>query len=89
VDGRPLACLLGSANKDRTVEESAIGGEYLLVYLTPEKLCADGFLERLKPLEHRGGILMLAVDEAHCVSAVHAPLPLIVPSIRLVILLMS
>ena len=72
LEGRPLACLLGSANKERGVEEAALRGEYLLVYLTPEKLCSDGFLSRLGPLEKAGGLLMLAVDEAHCVSSVSA-----------------
>ncbi len=74
LDGRPLACLLGSANKDRGIEEAALRGEYLIVYLTPEKLCSDGFLDKLAPLVERKGILLLAVDEAHCVSAVHTPM---------------
>jgi superfamily II DNA helicase RecQ len=73
LDGRPLACLLGSANKDRGIEDAALRGDYLIVYLTPEKLCSDGFLDRLAPLVERKGILLLAVDEAHCVSAVQSP----------------
>jgi ATP-dependent DNA helicase RecQ len=70
LDGRLLGCLLGSANKDRGIEEAALRGDYLLVYLTPEKLSSDGFLDALAPLVERNGILLLAVDEAHCVSEV-------------------
>ena len=71
LDGRLLGCILGSANKDRGIEEAALRGDYLLVYLTPEKLSSDGFLDELAPLAKRNGILLLAVDEAHCVSEVH------------------
>jgi ATP-dependent DNA helicase RecQ len=73
LDGRLLGCLLGSANKDRGIEEAALRGDYLLVYLTPEKLSSDGFLDGLAPLVERNGILLLAVDEAHCVSEVLNP----------------
>jgi ATP-dependent DNA helicase RecQ len=67
---------LGSANKERGIEEAALRGDYLIVYLTPEKLCSDGFLDKLAPLVERNGILLLAVDEAHCVSAVQTPTPI-------------
>jgi len=61
------ACFLGTAQPDPNVEQAALRGEYRLVYLTPEKLTGS-FLERLKPLHARGGIALIAVDEAHCIS---------------------
>jgi ATP-dependent DNA helicase RecQ len=39
-------------------------GEYKLLYVAPERLMLDGFLERLKEWP----IQLLAVDEAHCIS---------------------
>jgi ATP-dependent DNA helicase RecQ len=39
-------------------------GELDLLYVSPERLMMDGFLERLEEL----GLTSLAVDEAHCIS---------------------
>ena len=39
-------------------------GELDLLYVAPERLLSDGFLERLKTLP----IALFAIDEAHCVS---------------------
>ena len=39
-------------------------GELDLIYVAPERLMTEAFLERLRPLE----IALFAVDEAHCVS---------------------
>ncbi len=39
-------------------------GEYRLLYVAPERLMSDGFLEILGKLP----IAMMAVDEAHCIS---------------------
>ena len=66
----PPACLLGSSQTDSRVESDAVNGRYRLVYVTPEKLCSDGFISRLTALYTAGRIAMLAVDEAHCVSEV-------------------
>ena len=63
-----VACFLGSAQMERGVEEDALAGRYALVYVTPEKLITGGFLAAMEQLHRRGRILMLAVDEAHCVS---------------------
>jgi ATP-dependent DNA helicase RecQ len=41
-------------------------GELDLLYVAPETLMTDGFLERLDGLEH--GVALFAIDEAHCVS---------------------
>ena len=41
-------------------------GELKLLYVAPERLNNEGFVEQMKHV--RGGIRLLAVDEAHCVS---------------------
>lgn len=64
----PVACFLGSAQKDAFVERDVLAGHYLLVYLTPEKLCSSGFLDALIPLFNAGKICLFAIDEAHCTS---------------------
>jgi len=63
----PRACLLGTAQVDPSVEQDAIRGDYRLVYVTPEKLTTS-LLARLGPLHQRGGLCLLAIDEAHCIS---------------------
>ena len=63
------ACLLGSAQADWRVREDAWTGKYQLVYLTPELATSPGGLERIRALHERhGGVSVLAVDEAHCIS---------------------
>jgi superfamily II DNA helicase RecQ len=49
--GFDLACFLGSAQLDYTVEEAALKGKYRLVYVTPEKVTSPSFLSRMKQLE--------------------------------------
>lgn len=41
-------------------------GELKLLYCAPERLNNEGFVEHMKHV--RGGIRLLAVDEAHCIS---------------------
>lgn len=42
----------------------AAAGEYKLLYIAPERLEIDSFLEMVKSLE----VSLIAIDEAHCVS---------------------
>ena len=42
------------------------GGEFELMYATPERMLKEGFVEAL--LGCPGGVNLLAIDEAHCVS---------------------
>ena len=42
------------------------GGELQLLYCAPERLNNEGFVDQMKNV--RGGIRLLAVDEAHCIS---------------------
>jgi ATP-dependent DNA helicase RecQ len=45
------------------------GGELDLLYVAPETLMTEAFLERLAQLRNEGpGIALFAIDEAHCVS---------------------
>lgn len=41
-------------------------GELKILYCAPERLNNEGFIEQMKTV--RGGIRLLAVDEAHCIS---------------------
>ncbi|NXA09667.1 WRN helicase, partial [Sapayoa aenigma] len=59
------ACFLGSA-QSKQVKESITGGQYRVVYMTPE-FCS-GNLQLLQDLDQTVGITLIAVDEAHCIS---------------------
>jgi ATP-dependent DNA helicase RecQ/Werner syndrome ATP-dependent helicase len=64
--GADIACFLGSGQMDYTIEERAFRGDFLVVYLTPEKLLSS--FDALSRLHRSRGIGLLAVDEAHCAS---------------------
>ncbi|XP_072379168.1 bifunctional 3'-5' exonuclease/ATP-dependent helicase WRN-like isoform X2 [Diabrotica undecimpunctata] len=62
------ACLLGTANRNQAnticeIEEN----KYRLVYLTPEFCCGD--LDLLVKWSKTLEVVLLAIDEAHCVSS--------------------
>ncbi|XP_071411477.1 bifunctional 3'-5' exonuclease/ATP-dependent helicase WRN isoform X2 [Pithys albifrons albifrons] len=59
------ACFLGSA-QSKGVKESIRGGQYRIIYMTPE-FCS-GNLQLLQDLDQTLGITLIAVDEAHCIS---------------------
>jgi ATP-dependent DNA helicase RecQ len=52
------------AEEAREVLASLHRGELDLLYIAPERLMSDGFLERLAEID----LALFAVDEAHCVS---------------------
>lgn len=60
------ACLLGTAQKDRSVLNEVVEGKYNLVYLTPEYITGECGTELLKQI--RSQIVLIAIDEAHCIS---------------------
>ena len=65
-DGKMVATYLGSAQKDASMEQRVMQGEFRLVYVTPEKLVNGSFLERLSGMHGRGGkgtVCLFAVDE--------------------------
>jgi len=53
-----------SFNKQRAVFEEIRKRELKLLYVAPERLVSEGFIEFLKKIE----LSLIAVDEAHCVS---------------------
>lgn len=61
------ACYLGSAqSSSASIKNDLFNGEYRLVYVTPEYLCASQ--DFLKDLNERVTLTCIAIDEAHCVS---------------------
>ncbi len=64
--GVPAAFLNSSqSGRERAAVEAGLAaGRYQLLYVAPERLVMDGFLERLR----RARPAFFAVDEAHCIS---------------------
>jgi len=60
------------AGATRSVLRALHAGELDLLYVAPETLMTEGFLERLRGLGDPGsaatGVALFAIDEAHCVS---------------------
>ena len=71
---RLLGVEAAALNSSQTAEESrAVWGQLVrdeldLIYVAPERLLTDGFLELLDRLYQQNGIALFAIDEAHCVS---------------------
>ncbi|EFA09584.2 bifunctional 3'-5' exonuclease/ATP-dependent helicase WRN isoform X2 [Tribolium castaneum] len=64
------ACLLGSAqNEQRKVIEDILQNKYSIVYITPEFCSGDLGLELLKKMAQQLKIVLIAIDEAHCISS--------------------
>ncbi|MDP2761190.1 MAG: DNA helicase RecQ [Sideroxyarcus sp.] len=68
--GVPAAFLNSSLNADaaREVSRSALHGELKLLYVAPERLMTESFLNLLERLQQENRIALFAIDEAHCVS---------------------
>ncbi|MFA5826802.1 MAG: RecQ family ATP-dependent DNA helicase, partial [Gallionellaceae bacterium] len=56
------------ANAAREVSQQLLRGELKLLYVAPERLMTEGFLNLLERLEQDNRIALFAIDEAHCVS---------------------
>jgi ATP-dependent DNA helicase RecQ len=56
------------AGAAREVYRQIHRGELKLLYVAPERLMTEGFLELLEGLEQDNNIALFAIDEAHCVS---------------------
>lgn len=64
------ACLLGTAQKEKTKVINAIfEKKYSIIYLTPEFVSGDYGSEILIRMNKELNICLIAVDEAHCVSS--------------------
>jgi ATP-dependent DNA helicase RecQ len=57
-----------TAEESRGVWGRLVRGELDLIYVAPERLLTEGFLELLDQLHVQDGIGLFAIDEAHCVS---------------------
>jgi len=68
--GVPAAFLNSSLDADaaRAVTQRLLRGELKLLYVAPERLVTEGFLNLLERLNGGSGIALFAIDEAHCVS---------------------
>ena len=56
------------ADAAREVWKGLLRGELKLLYVAPERLMTEGFLNLLEQLQEGGGLSLFAIDEAHCVS---------------------
>ncbi|MCB0639104.1 MAG: DEAD/DEAH box helicase, partial [Lewinella sp.] len=54
-----------SSTDQRLTEEVFFQGELDLLYVSPEKMCSADF----QPLLQRAKVNLIAIDEAHCISA--------------------
>ncbi|XP_037041683.1 Werner syndrome ATP-dependent helicase-like isoform X1 [Bradysia coprophila] len=60
------ACMLGSAQANKSIEDEIVNGDYRIVYSSPEYLSGwgSGLVGKLKDK-----LTLIAVDEAHCISS--------------------
>ena len=56
------------ADAAREVSRLLLRGELKLLYVAPERLMTEGFLNLLERLQQENRIALFAIDEAHCVS---------------------
>ena len=57
-----------SMSEANRVERQFLSGEIKLLYVAPERLLMDRFLQQLDQLRDRNQLALFAIDEAHCVS---------------------
>jgi len=53
-----------SSDRRRSIEKDILSGELKILYISPERLLAPGFIEFLRSVP----INLFAIDEAHCIS---------------------
>ena len=56
------------ADAAREVTARLLRGDLKLLYVAPERLMTESFLNLLERLQEGGGLALFAIDEAHCVS---------------------
>jgi ATP-dependent DNA helicase RecQ len=56
------------AEEAREISRQLMRGELKLLYVAPERLMTEGFLNLLERLQQVNNIALFAIDEAHCVS---------------------
>jgi len=57
-----------SADAARTVQQQLLQGKLDLLYVAPERLLNENFLNLLERVQAEHGLALFAIDEAHCVS---------------------
>ena len=57
-----------AADAARTVQQQLLQGKLDLLYVAPERLLNDYFLNLLERVQAEHGLALFAIDEAHCVS---------------------
>ena len=64
------ACLDSTKTREQYLQiyDDLRRGRVRLLYCAPERLNNEGFIESIKHV--RGGVRLVAVDEAHCISEV-------------------
>lgn len=65
-DNKEYACLLGTAQEDRTIKERILQLKFKLIYATPEYITRGNGLKLLRDLGRN--LALIAIDEAHCIS---------------------
>lgn len=71
---RHIPCALLSSAQSTSEYRSVLASlskpncTYNLVYVTPERLQITEFITILQNIHKRGGISLIAIDEAHCIS---------------------
>ena len=53
-----------TAGQYRTAMKNMVNGQYKIVYVAPERLLTESFIEAVRSMD----ISMISVDEAHCIS---------------------
>jgi len=57
-----------STEETQTITRQALRGELKILYVAPERLMANSFLQLLEQVNNHVGLALFAIDEAHCVS---------------------
>ena len=57
-----------SFDEAQAIEQQLLSGELDLLYVAPERLMTPRCLQQLEHCHRQGGLALLAIDEAHCVS---------------------
>jgi ATP-dependent DNA helicase RecQ len=70
VNGIPATFINSSLSPDERSqrERVVLNGRIKLLYVAPERLLTENFLHLLDQVQENGGLSLLAIDEAHCVS---------------------
>lgn len=68
--GISAECMDSTKTRDemQAINESLYQGKLRLLYCAPERLNNEGFVETMKRV--KGGVRLIGVDEAHCISEV-------------------